>query len=139
MGPRTSKMGSRGLCEAILALQGAMRAVLMHPEGLFQTLRAPRGRPGTPRNHRVSINYLGKTAIRENRFFSFREEFFAFLAAAARRSKNGVFEDAIHSHTKQPNSKVSGSISEAPGRLVFVSRGGILAPASDKIYEFGPF
>ena len=132
-------MASRGLGEAILALQGAVRAVLMHPEGLFQTLRAPRGRPGTPRNHRVSSNYVGKTAIRKNRFFGFRKEFFAFLAAAARRSKNSVFEDERFAYIKQPNSKVSGAISEAPRRLVFIIGGGFLAPVSEKRYEFGPF
>ena len=132
-------MGSRGLCEAILALQGAVGAVLMRPGGPFQSLRPPRGGPGTPRNHRVSINYLGKTAIRKNGFFGFRAEFFAFLAAAARRSKNSVFEDERFAYIKQPNSKVSGAISDAPRSLVFIIGGGFLAPVSEKRYEFGPF
>ena len=132
-------MGSRGLCEAILALQGAVGAVLVRPGGLFLTPWAPRGGPGTPRNHRVSINYLGKTAIHKNGVFGFRAEFFTFLAAAARRSKNSVFEDERFAYIKQPNSKVSGAISDAPRSLVFISRGGIWAPASEKRYEFGPF
>ena len=132
-------MGSRGLCEAILALQGAVGAVLVRPGGLFLTPWAPGEGAGTPRNHRVSINYLGKTAIRNNRFFSFREEFFAFLAAAARRSENCVFEDERFAYIKQPNSEVSGAISDAPRRLVFIIGGGFLAPVSEKRYEFGPF
>ena len=82
---------------------------------------------------------MGVDRIRKNVFFGFRAEFFAFAAAAARRSKNSVFEFAIHSHVKQPNSKVSGAIYEAPRGPVFMSRGGFLAPVSEKNYEFGPF
>ena len=82
---------------------------------------------------------MGVDRIRKNVFFGFRAEFFAFLAAAARRGENCVFEDERFAYIKQPNSKVSGAISEAPRRPVFIIGGGFLAPVSEKRYEFGPF